>query len=231
MNVICRVIPRLPNNIVAGVLRFLRLFNTVSNTAISSNLKSNTEAFRRVHSHALCSGFIEDQAAYADMHLGKSDMCYAGCEIIAVFNALGALGETVSEKSLPELVGYFEKRGIVANGYGGTAPYALQKYFRRQGFDTVYTGNRKSFDGISRAYRVLIVTVYNDMNDISQEIHTMCVTKDDSGKMYVHNAYFIQDGKYQAKGPYSSLGQLVSDLRYDNKGISCSRILTLIGIR
>lgn len=230
MKEIYRLIPMLPDSMVAGLLRFLRLFNTVHSTMRADNLQSNIETFRKAHVPALCNGFVEDQAAYGDMHLGKSDMCYAGCEVIAVFNAMRALGEVISDRSLPDLINIFETGGIIANGCWGTAPYSLQRYFRKKGFRVIYTGDRRKFDEVSHACRALVMTVYNDCHDLSQELHTMCVTKDADGRFYVHNSYYMCHGSYAVRGPFLSLQELTDDLRRDADGRPLSRILVLTGI-
>ena len=68
------------------------------------------------------------------MYYGKKQFNECGCEIIATFNALKDLNYN-NDFSLPLLIDYFEKDGIVLNGNFGTSPKAIENFFRNLNLD------------------------------------------------------------------------------------------------
>ncbi len=184
------IIPKLPNAIVAGALRFMSLFDHLSKSRMEENRRLNAERWEEKYAERFRTGYIENQSELKDLKLGKSDMAYSGCEIIAVYNALQNLKDLASKAgdSLPGLISGFEKRGIILNGLFGTAPKALAKFFRKEGYRTVYTTNRKRFEALAKESEVFILTVYNDKKNILQEIHTICITKEPDGGYLPHNS-------------------------------------------
>lgn len=113
---------------------------------------------------------------------------YNSCEVIALYNSLLSIGK---KDAFYDLLAYFEGQGITSKGYFGTSILALKKYLDETKVDNslVYNqeGNAKIAD-LEKKYKALIITVYNDVRDITRMIHTMCITKD-SGGMHLHNSY------------------------------------------
>ena len=170
------IIPGLPNRLVAGALDFLCFFSIIPKRKRKKHLESNPE-------HVF-DGFIESQSELKDMRFGSTDMAYAGCEIIAVYNLLKAAG---INKELSALIYRFERRGAVLNGRFGTSPYALYRYLKKEGLDAVRSIRRKDFDKIASECSSFIITMYNDSKNIFEQVHTVCVTKDEEGKLVMHN--------------------------------------------
>lgn len=173
-------------------------------------------------------GFIEDQNNYADILLGKVSMKFAGCEIFAVYNTLKALENKIPEgKRLLEqyplyrLIEYFEADGLVLSGSFGTAPKALCDFFIKHGFNAILTTKENEFEKLAEDAAALILTMYNDRDDITKEVHTVCITKSDEG-FIAHNVYC--NGKIV--GPAKNLMELIGSFNGGKaKGIS------LIGIQ
>ncbi len=182
------IIPGLPNALVVGALRFFSLFSFISKKKRSGNLENNNEKIPE-GSFTDKEGYINDQHAMGMLRFGSSDMAYAGCEVIAVYNALLFLG---CPMELPLLISIFEKRGTVLNGRFGTSPFALYRFLKKTADRVRCSFRRRDFEKIAEESRTFIITYYNDAKDIMQQIHTICITKDPEGRMFPHNAYCLQ---------------------------------------
>lgn len=165
--------------------------------------------------------YIENQHSLSNIPFGKADMAGCGCEVIAVYNAILALGGSGKVKSLNELIHVFEKDGMLLNGKFGTSPKALRDFLIRENYDIRYTSSQGKFDEIARASSTCIITFFNDKYDIRKQIHTVCLTKE-NGKYIAHNLHC--NGKVY--GPYSSVTEFITSINnHRAKGIY------LIGIR
>lgn len=173
--------------------------------------------------------YIENQNAWQEVKFGISDMRYSGCEIIASYNALKALGEPVSEQTVVDLIAMYEQNGAVLGGKFGTSPYAVENYFRGRGYDVMTTTGRETavINRIGEKCDTVIVNAYNNKNDITAMIHTVSITREEEGTYSVHNAYYVdQAGKnndhdknksdrnrkkdrYVAKGGYDTLQEAI----------------------
>ena len=90
---------------------------------------SEKSEVNRIHNEEaetmLVTGLIEDQSRLKEIKLGLSDMAYAGCEVIAVYNAARLLGK---EYKLSELICNAERSGaLMRNGKWGTNPFSLDR--------------------------------------------------------------------------------------------------------
>lgn len=162
----------------------------LSSTSVAINPKLNNTG-----------DYIENQAQWGGISYGMgreeesfgdpSNMSYSGCEIIATYNALIALGE---KPDMALLIKGYEKHGMTLNGHAGTAPTAIMDYFAMQGFDTrmlIDFSNDSAIEALAQ-YDTIIATVYNDENDITNMIHTVSITKevaDGKTVFRVHNSY------------------------------------------
>lgn len=172
---------------------------------------------RRGEARAAGTGFLESQNSYGDIPFGKSDMAYAGCEIIAVYNALIALG---ARTDLGELIRTFERDGMVLSGRFGTSPLAIRDYFEKRRIRVDITYRESEYEALASRSEVLILTMYNDRHDIFKKIHTICITRDEKGYT-AHNTY----GDGRSIGPVPSFTKL-----YGSFGNGRSRGILLIGI-
>lgn len=177
------------------------------------------------------SAYIENQNEWDKIMYGVGshhNMMWSGCEIIATFNARKALIGTCSRESMAMLICEYEKYGSALRGEFGVSPRAIETYFKKHGFlvTTTYKNDEQSLDMVNRQSQALIATVYNDANDITKQIHTVCITKD-AGKGYVlHNTYRKdKNGAYIANVSYATLSDAVSHISgYEAK------LIYLIGI-
>ena len=163
------------------------------------------------------SAYIENQNEWGEILYGwgsHHNMKYSGCEIIATFNALKALGKAVSPDFMAELISEYEKRGAALWGEFGVSPPAICSYLTKQGFSVV-TAKKDDDRSLSMAdsrCRVFIATVYNDAKDITAQIHTVCITKE-KNQYILHNAYRRnQKGIYAASISYATLKEAVAHI-------------------
>ena len=142
--------------------------------------------------------YIENQKEWGNVKFGTSDMAYSGCEIMATYNALVALGEPVSEQTVADLIAKYESNGAVLGGKFGSSPYAIEEYFRTHGYDVATTTSRDTaaINKIGKRSDTIIVYAYNDKDDITAQIHTVSITKEKDGSYSVHNAFHhVQNNK------------------------------------
>ena len=80
----------------------------------------------------LPTGMLNGQSVLplSDLPYGAWRMGKNGCEVIAVYNALLAMG---MPRPLIEIAEALEKRGLLFNGFGGTNLGAVKDYFRKCG--------------------------------------------------------------------------------------------------
>ncbi|HEX2947944.1 MAG TPA: hypothetical protein VHT96_18550 [Clostridia bacterium] len=192
---ICSYIPRnIDEKSILGVYEKLSdVQGNLLKKEFPGNLATNIPAFgSQTHMNTVASdnGFIEDQSNYTDMKYGDQTVAYSGCEVIATYNAMVAMNCVEPGRGFPELLQTFEKDGIVLNGEFGTSPYAVVDYFRNapnNEFDAAITTDASAFDSYGNKYDTLILTMYNNGNDIRDMVHTVSITKDASGQFFVHN--------------------------------------------
>lgn len=204
------------------VPRFIRERNYIHNLEYLK--KTDEEIWRKP------SACIEDQVQWGDIWFGAGrhhNMCYSGCEIIAVFNAQKKLNGSGTLQEMADLIRRFESKGAALWGEFGTSPKALAQYFKRCGLQVLISyGDQGSMEAIERESFVMIATVYNDGNDITKQIHTVCITRDLNGGYILHNAYCIDKrGAYTESISYRTLDDAVKHVsRYESK------LIYLIGI-
>lgn len=174
--------------------------------------------------------YIENQNEWGEIRYGwgpHHNMKYSGCEIIATFNALKALEKDGSPNFMAELISEYETHGAALWGEFGVSPLAIETYLKRHGFSVVTTkkDDGGSLDMVDGRCQVFIATVYNDANDITRQVHTICITKE--GNRYIlHNAYRRNpDGVYVASIPYATLKEAI-----DHVSGHEVKLLYLIGI-
>ena len=219
---IYRFIPqRLGNRTLLRAWELLRIWNRLRKKDFSANRAKNEEAFIR-HEEVIRrnNGYVEDQNRYRDMAYGKTDMAYAGCEIFAVYNAVhSVLGRQLMP--LPEMIGEFEKDGMTLAGKFGTTPRAVSDFLQRQGFETELVTGEEQFEELGQRSRSLILTLYNNKNDIRGEVHTVNITKESEGYV-AHNVHC--NGRVE--GPFESIREMMKKI---NGGQS--KAICLIGIK
>lgn len=214
---ICALIPnKIDNATVVNVLDLMRKQQKTVRKDFSAHVAKNEEAFQK-HVSAITKnkGFVEDQNSYTDMAYGDATMQYSGCEIFATYNAIYSItGKAVM--SLAKMISEYEKDGMVLSGKFGTAPKAIKDFLDHHGFKTEMTTKEEEFDSFGKKFQSLILTMYNDKDDISKEVHTVNISKE-GGKYLAHNVYC--NGK--VVGPEASVGELIGKMNGGRaKGIS-----------
>lgn len=226
-------IPKYVSNYIFLSIYYFTSLVPVPRKIRDQNYKSNIVQLRNMHWDVwtVRSAYIENQNEWSNIMFGAGkhhNMRRSGCEVIATFNVLKALTGTGSPESMAELIREYEVRGAALRGEFGVSPRAIEVYFREHGFRVATTDKTDdtSLNMVDRQCQVLIATVYNDGNDITKQVHTVCITKD-SGQGYVlHNTYCKdKNGTYVASAPYATLTDAVNHIsRYGAK------LIYLIGI-
>lgn len=162
--------------------------------------------------------FIENQAHWTGVKFGsRYDMAYSGCEIIATYNALLSLGERLAFEDMVELISSYERKGAVLKGAFGVAPGAVFRYFKDRGYHVKATRrkDRNVLESMGRHSDTMILTVYNDRHDITRQIHTVCVTKEEKGGYLVHNAFRKnREGSFENSGPHRTLEEVIKSISH-----------------
>ncbi len=155
--------------------------------------------------------YIENQAEWGNVKFGVKDMSYSGCEIMATYNALKALGEPVSEQTVVDLIAMYENDGAVLGGLLGSSPYEIENYFEEQGYDVVTTTSRdpETINQIGESSDTVIVNAYNNKDDITNMVHTVSITKEADGTYAVHNGYYRPQNEYIVNDGYGTLQEAV----------------------
>jgi hypothetical protein len=191
---------RIKNGTVLKTYEFLRSKSSIPPKRIKSNAKANRTVLCSPECHILKpDSYIENQHEWNDVKFGswkKHNMRYSGCEIIATYNALLALGEKVSGRTMVKLISHYEADGAALNGDFGVSPTAIFDYFENKGYDTeiTYSKDETVINKLAESSDTVIATVYNDRMDIMKAVHTVCITKDTDNKYLIHNAY-AKDGQ------------------------------------
>lgn len=169
---------------------------------------------------ARLSAFMENQNQLTDLYIGMSTMAEAGCEVIAVYNALKAI--SIEDHPLPALIEEFEKDGIIRSGRYGVAAMAMRDHLKRMGYKTKVTHKIPEMRELLNESRVAILTMYNDKDDIGQQVHSVCISRTlisgedrEMNEGYViHNMY----GDGRALGPYKDMDDIRENLRGGRTG-------------
>lgn len=180
--------------------------------------------------------YIENQAQWGGVKFGSKEeeisMSTSGCGVMAAYNARIALGEDVSSQTMVEMISEFEKEALGGGAYG-VSPGAVYNYFGDRGYEVNITCSTDCdvINNLGEQNDTIIVTAYNNKNDIDQMVHNVSITKNAEGKYEVHNAYLWskKEGKYvcddnEGKG-YDSVQEAI-----DGMGSGNAKALCVIGI-
>lgn len=199
--VCCWGMTHIPNRCMINIIRLCAI-GKVSEEQIEKNAAINGEKLGKPQGFT-AGGYIENQAEWGEIRYGISTMVFSGCEIMAVYNALHALGKELTLQDMVKLISAFERMGAVRRGEWGSSYYAVYTYFVEHGFETSFTCSRnmKRINEIGERCDTVVLTAYNNQYDIRSMIHTISVTRDENGHYTMHNAYKRnKDGRYAAYG-------------------------------
>ena len=214
------------NNVENGdVIRIYDLlcrFTPVPGKYVARNLTHNLHMEKAAELPDLSTtGYLEKQALWKDIHFGKSSIAYSGCEIMAVYNTLKALGEKTDYSVFCHLISGFEKKGAALWGKFGVSPGAIYRSLLKQGYETVFCTceGEEELLSLQEKYPVYIVTVYNSKTDITEQIHTVCICK-------VKNQFVVHNASHAYGRTYSSLPEAIDNIT----GMS-PKPMSIIGIK
>lgn len=207
------------NRTVYAAYELLRKMQRIAKRDYGDHISANEAAFQKHFVNPLKSnGYIEDQMNYIDLSYGKSTLQNAGCGIIAVYNVLTHLGIS---QSLPQIISAFEEDGLCLDGKWGTSPGAIRDYLARCGLTVRLSVKKEEYNALAEDSQGIILTIYNDRNDIRQQLHTIAVTRE-NGQYAAHNV----SCNGQITPPCPTLDALLSAI---NGGKSAG--IVLIGIK
>lgn len=198
-------VTHIPNCCMVKILHLFTLIK-ISPEQIQMNFSANerilTQAASAKSGFFTPNCFIENQNQWEEVKFGLSTMKYSGCEIMAVYNALLELGNEMTVRKTAELITSFEKRGSELSGKWGCSPTSIRQYFTRHEYRVILTTktNPEAVNFVGANSDTVIITAYNDRNDIRRMIHTVSITKDAQGNFVLHNAYKKANDKYTAYG-------------------------------
>ncbi len=134
------------------------------------------------------SGYINDQnvrgSQSGKIRYGTGTFNQNGCEIIAVNNALVSLRD---RRDIRDIAKDFETDGQVLFGAFGTSPYAINDYFKKQGYQVeTFTGDKKIYNLNIPEADTYIISFWNS-DKATNMIHTVSVDKLDNGKYRIYN--------------------------------------------
>lgn len=186
------------DKMLIGIFDLLAMVHILSDGRKSNNYKNNKDIWKSSSAVYTEGRYIEHQGAMRDLKYGYKNVAYSGCEVIAVYNAEVTLagGNEPDKVTFVDLLKKFEDNGIVLGGLFGTAPNAMNDYLKNRGYTTeMLVGDHiteASLERFGKYYDVFIVTLYNNRENVSDQIHTMCISEVHSKtgtKQYVmHNA-------------------------------------------
>lgn len=117
------------------------------------------------------------------------------CEVIALYNALAAIGYRTELHALIEI---FEKNGISLKGCLGTSVYAVKDWLKAKGMNIVFSYN----PDITEECGAYIFSALNEKGNIFSGVHTMCITRE--------GAAFVRHNDYAAMKKETSLAAAVT---------------------
>lgn len=211
-----KLIPKyIPNGIVLFFFSIIALLSgSVKREVMEEHFAENERMLSDFGDNLFTMGRpIENQKKWEKIFFGshkKSNMSYSGCGIIATYNALLFLGDRNTK--ITQLISYFEHKGAALKGGFGITPTGPYAFLKKRGYKVkkVTSRDRKALDRLGDNYLTFILTFYWNKNNISDQLHTVCISKEYGG-FYIHNNYHLESdtGNYGRQGPYSTLSYAV----------------------
>ena len=130
-------------------------------------------------------GYINDQNSgeVSKLKFGVSTMDNNGCGVIATYNAMKALG---NKKDIRDIAYYFENDGQALGGLFGTNPYAIKRYFEREGYKVKSLEGEKITKEKLPEADAYIISFWNSDNAMDA-LHTVAMRKTKNGKYELFN--------------------------------------------
>lgn len=131
-----------------------------------------------------------------------------GCGPIAVYNAMLALGDHMS---IQDIIRHCETDGVMAGGYFGTSPIAIDEFFKNRGYTAkTYFGakvsSKRDYDRIFEDHTAAIFAFYHGPA-LFKGSHFVAIVHNDAGGIDVYNYRNDSTGKRH----FSSIEELIND--------------------
>lgn len=144
--------------------------------------------------------YITNQSKLTELRFGTSNMGNAGCELIAIYNAI--LLKEGKKISLSKLIYQCEISGYTAlTGQWGTNPYRIGKLITKSGMN--YTAIKSRFNLKMKKGGVFIVSFWNSKN-ILKGIHTIAIKVKSKNRIKSYNDVYSDSSK-TVKGTFKKL--------------------------
>ena len=208
---------QIDNDVVLFAYDALRKVTNIPDEVIKKNSTDNLAVLQSDGSPLPESGYIENQSEWTMVKFGcgsNATINYSGCGIIATYNALYDLGESVSAQTMVDIISYYERDGAAISGMFGVAPNAIENYFRKNGYKVEATTDRDAeiINRIGQEYETVIVTAYNDKEDIWEQLHTVSITTEYNGEYTIHNVYPQNTDVHTGKYGYATLQEAIENI-------------------
>ncbi len=200
---------RMGNRVVLWALELLRALH---------RLRARFRRFSPPVGHERNGHYLENQWDYDTVPFGRSSVRRAGCEAIAAYNALLAVRGL--SPPMDVLIAELQRDGMLLNGRWGASPRALGDLLTRRGLAAEFTADAARFQALSQRSRALLLTIYNDREDILRGLHTVCITRE-AGGYVAHNALYARPSPV-----YENVDTLIRELWHGR-----AKALCLTGVR
>lgn len=180
------------------------LYNSVKNASYLANYewnKKNTQP----------TDYVYGQNAYKNWNFGFFNMADRGCEVIAGYNLVKALGR---DFSLADTIFMYEGLGVEigsAQGFFGSNPYQISYFLNATGVSFDRVNNYKTFEKYMKddSNYYIILSRWNDESE-SAMIHTFMIDKDCDRNLKFH-AY-----NYSCKISYENQKKTTNTNKYSD---------------
>lgn len=169
------------NNVLKAYYGVQNWYNNFPSTQSIMNYIDN----KNIDLSGYKNGYINDQntGAVSKLKFGTTTMDNNGCEIIAAYNAMKALGK---QKDIRDIAYYFENDGQMLKGEFGTNPYATKRYFEKEGYKVQIVEGEKIINDKLPKTDAYILSFWNS-DDVMDMLHTVAMRKTKSGKYELFN--------------------------------------------
>jgi len=157
---------------------------SVIRKSVREEHRQNNEYVLNDKDSPLKEGYIENQEEWKTVKFGKATMAFSGCEIMAVYNVLYALGKGSGTELVCDLIEEFEKSGAALLGMIGSSPSSIRRQLKKRGIRSRVVWKEENIDEDAD---IAVVTVYNNKKTLYSQIHTITFVREQEG-FRPHNA-------------------------------------------
>lgn len=175
--------------------------STLESILAYQNYKRNIKKEKQLLKQQYKGKYITDQSKLAGLKFGTTNMKNAGCELIAIYNAI--LLKTGNKPSLSEIILKCELSGYTAlAGLWGTNPYRIGKLITKFGMN--YSAIRSRTKLKMKKGKIYVISFWNSRN-IFDGIHTIAIKVKKKNKMLSYNDHRYLDAPELIPGTFKRL--------------------------